>query len=137
MTKLIIQIPCLNEAATLPATLRDLPNVTDRGPFEEPPGSANSDHVDVRVPDGLRTVRPDVNSIRFAGLDPGGHDVHIVSPHRKGAAQLQCMNTPAMSSRYRCIDGGVKNSQAAVALEVPWSAGFANRIVQRDKISEP
>ena len=25
MTKLIIQIPCLNEAATLPATLRDLP----------------------------------------------------------------------------------------------------------------
>jgi glycosyltransferase involved in cell wall biosynthesis len=27
MTKLIIQIPCLNEAATLPATLRDLPRV--------------------------------------------------------------------------------------------------------------
>ena len=25
MTKLIIQIPCLNEAETLPATLRDLP----------------------------------------------------------------------------------------------------------------
>ena len=25
MTKLIIQIPCLNEASTLPATLRDLP----------------------------------------------------------------------------------------------------------------
>ena len=25
MTKLVIQIPCLNEAATLPATLRDLP----------------------------------------------------------------------------------------------------------------
>ena len=25
MTKLIIQIPCLNEAATLPATLADLP----------------------------------------------------------------------------------------------------------------
>ncbi|MEE3138513.1 MAG: glycosyltransferase family 2 protein, partial [Acidobacteriota bacterium] len=25
MTKLIIQIPCLNEAATLPVTLRDLP----------------------------------------------------------------------------------------------------------------
>ncbi len=25
MTKLIVQIPCLNEAATLPATLRDLP----------------------------------------------------------------------------------------------------------------
>jgi glycosyltransferase involved in cell wall biosynthesis len=27
LTKLIIQIPCLNEAATLPATLRDLPRV--------------------------------------------------------------------------------------------------------------
>ena len=27
MTKLIIQIPCLNEAATLPATLRDLPRL--------------------------------------------------------------------------------------------------------------
>ncbi len=25
MTKLVIQIPCLNEASTLPATLRDLP----------------------------------------------------------------------------------------------------------------
>ncbi|MBW8895525.1 MAG: glycosyltransferase, partial [Acidobacteria bacterium] len=25
MTKLIIQIPCLNEAATLPSTLADLP----------------------------------------------------------------------------------------------------------------
>jgi hypothetical protein len=25
MTKLIIQIPCLNEATTLPSTLRDLP----------------------------------------------------------------------------------------------------------------
>ena len=25
MTKLIIQIPCLNEAATLPATIADLP----------------------------------------------------------------------------------------------------------------
>ena len=29
MTKLVIQIPCLNEATTLPATIRDLPKRID------------------------------------------------------------------------------------------------------------
>ena len=29
MTKLVIQIPCLNEATTLPGTIRDLPKRID------------------------------------------------------------------------------------------------------------
>lgn len=69
MTKLIIQIPCLNEAATLPATLRDLPRSI--------PG------IDVIetlvVDDGSRDGTAEV--ARAAGVD------HVVRfPRRKGLA---------------------------------------------------
>ena len=57
MTKLIIQIPCLNEASTLPATLRDLPTqiagidrievlVIDDGSTDDTAGVARSCGVD-------------------------------------------------------------------------------------------
>ncbi len=69
MTKLIIQIPCLNEAATLPATIRDLPR--------EVPGI---DRVEVLViDDGSRDETAAV--ARACGAD------HVVRfPRHKGLA---------------------------------------------------
>lgn len=68
--KLVIQIPCLNEATTLPATLRDLPR--------EVPGF---DRVEwLVVDDGSRDGTADV--ARREGVD------HVVSlPHNQGLAR--------------------------------------------------
>ena len=65
MTKLIIQIPCLNEADTLAATLRDLPR--------QIPGI---DRVEVLVIDDGSTDRT-VEVARSAGVD------HVVSLRRR------------------------------------------------------
>ena len=63
--------------------------------------------------------------------------MHVVSALCQGSTQLQYMNAPTMSSRYRGVDGCIQNSQAAVAHDVPWSFGVANRIVQHPELSEP
>ena len=65
MTKLIIQIPCLNEAETLPATLRDLPR--------QIPGI---DRIEVLVIDDGSTDET-VEVARAAGVD------HIISLRRR------------------------------------------------------
>jgi glycosyltransferase involved in cell wall biosynthesis len=69
MTKLIIQIPCLNEADTLSATLRDLPRQI-----------AGIDHVEVLIIDDGSTDRT-VEVARTAGAD------HVISlRNRRGLA---------------------------------------------------
>ena len=69
MKKLIIQIPCLNEAETLPATLRDLPRHI--------PGI---DHIEVLVIDDGSTDAT-VEVARTAGVE------HIISVrNRRGLA---------------------------------------------------
>ena len=81
MKKLIIQIPCLNEAETLPSTLRDLPRHI-----------SGIDTIEVLVIDDGSTDRT-VEVARTAGVDVahvealGQHQVELNRPALPASAQ--------------------------------------------------